>query len=138
MGTYVFERIEDMLEFFRHDSPNYDYWAEKCSAQDLDGVRKYSAELFTERVRELATDACSELDETTREQVLLEVEDRILDRAEDEQDARQSLAEFNESGIEFEDTWELRFEEFTYRYVWCCNALVWAVKQYDARKAVRG
>jgi hypothetical protein len=29
----------------------------------------------------------------------------------------------------------LRSYRWSYRYVWCCNALLWAIKQYDAEVA---
>ena len=35
----------------------------------------------------------------------------------------------------FSDCWEWRFTEYTHRFVWCCYAIAWAIKQYDAAKA---
>lgn len=134
MGTFVFQRIEDMLEFFRHDAPNLGYWAEKCVAQDREGVREYDAELLLAKARELADAATDELDEAARAEFLDELLDQ-LGAAESEQDARQRLAEFESHGISFSDTWELSFEQFTYRFAWCCHALVWAIKVYDAKRA---
>lgn len=136
MGTYVFERVTDMLEFFRHDAPNLGYWAEKCVSQDRSGVREYERECFIERARELVTEAASETEEATRAVVLELFEDHVIARADEEREARTALAEFDEHGVSFSDTWEYSFEEFTFRYAWCCHALVWAVKQYDAWKAL--
>ena len=63
MGSYVFERLPDMFEFFRTGlrdpgrlAVNLSYWSEKIVAADRDGVRKYSAKLFEDAVREV-TDA---------------------------------------------------------------------------------
>lgn len=134
MGAYLFTRVEDMLAFFRHDTPNYGYWAEKCVAQDRSGVRQYSQEQFTEKVREMAKEATEGLDGPTRAAVLEAVDSQVIEYAEDESAARSALAEFEEHGVAFFDTWELNFQEYTYRFAWCCNALVWAVKQYDAQR----
>jgi hypothetical protein len=133
MGTFVFARIDDMLAFFRHDAPNYDYWAEKCEAHDRhNGVREYSQELFRRRARELIDETIADLDGATRAAVIESFEEDVLSRAENEHDARDALADFDAHGVSLSDTRELIFEEFTYRYVWCCQALVWAIKKYDA------
>lgn len=135
MGTFVFARVEDMLTFFRRNAPSYDYWAEKVEAQDRDGVRAYDQETFLAKARELIDEAVAELDEATRAAVRDEFEEQVLNRSENDIDAHQALAEFNEHGVSFSDSWEYSFEDFTYRYAWCCNALVWAVKTYDAHRA---
>ena len=72
MGSFMFWRIEDMFEFFRHDRPNYDYWAEKVVAQDRDGLYLRG-----------------------------------------------------------------RYGNYRPRFYWCCNAILWAIKQYDAAKVVQ-
>src|ERR1700735_3901864 len=54
MGTYVFNRLEDMFEFFRSgtrgDDPklfiNLPYWGERLIAIDRDGWKKFSQETF--------------------------------------------------------------------------------------------
>jgi hypothetical protein len=37
--------------------------------------------------------------------------------------------------FQFHDTWEWDCHEYTYHFLWCCYALVWAVRQYDALTA---
>lgn len=137
MGTYVFARIEDMFEFFRHDAPNYGYWAEKCEAQDRNGgIRAYDSDRFIARARELLEERLDEIDASERDAAREAFEEGVIRLAEDERDARVALAEFDEHGVSFSDTWELNFEEYSYRFAWCCNALVWAVKKYDEYRAV--
>ncbi len=61
MGTSVFRRMPDMLEFFRNDQRKDDapdvlrinpgYWAEKCVANDGEG-KKFDENLFEQVVRE--------------------------------------------------------------------------------------
>jgi hypothetical protein len=36
--------------------------------------------------------------------------------------------------FEFTDSWEWNYREYTYRYIWCCYALAWAIKKYDEVK----
>lgn len=131
MGSFAFERVQDMLSFFRHSAPNYGYWAEKCVAQDREGVRRYSPDLFERKARELFDEVAAEMDEQTRAAVLDTFADAVLRCSENEHDARAALDEFDEHGVSFTDTWELSFNDYTYRFAWCCNALVWAVQRYD-------
>ena len=55
MGTYVFQRTQDMFAFFRKngclDSIDHGYWAEKIQAADRVGVRKFSHAKFQAMVR---------------------------------------------------------------------------------------
>lgn len=60
MGTYVFQRTNDMFGFFRKggrlDCIDHHYWAEKIQAADREGVRKFSHPKFQEMVRSWVTD----------------------------------------------------------------------------------
>ena len=50
MGTYVFQRTNDMFGFFRKggrlDGIDHHYWAEKIQAADREGVREFSQAKF--------------------------------------------------------------------------------------------
>jgi hypothetical protein len=37
-------------------------------------------------------------------------------------------------GTKFADFWECNSDEYTSRFIWCCYALSWGIKQYDATK----
>ena len=137
MGTYVFSRLRDMFEFFRGSTVgpievNLRYWAEKCQAVDRDsGIREYSPERFRERIERWLEDA--EASEECRAAVRSEV---LCHADEGESAARKAADDFAYAdGFAFTDFWEADCSEWTARYVWCCYALSWAVRQYDAVRA---
>lgn len=60
MGTYVFSRAQDMLDFFRRSAwagqPNLQYWEEKLDAGDTrTGVRAHSEQLLRQHIAEDVT-----------------------------------------------------------------------------------
>ena len=133
MGSYVFARLADMLEFFRDGRSgsiqvNLAYWAEKCQAADRDsGIKEYSAAKFREEIERWLDDG-----EATPE-CRAEARSSVLVFADEGEYAARSAAEsFEYEGFEFTDFWEADCQEWTARYVWCCFALAWAVRQYDS------
>lgn len=142
MGCFVFTRLPDMFEFFRTDrthSPqdgrklyiNRGYWAEKCVAQDRNGIKVYSAEVFHRAVLDRLKHNGERLPPGTR----AAVRDQVLSRADDgEHEAMRAAIDFEHEGFRFSDFWETDLREYTYHYVWCCYALAWAIEQYDAIK----
>lgn len=156
MGSFVFSRLDDMFQFFRKGSKenglyvNLSYWGEKLEAVDRNGResghRVYSSDKMRERVDEHVKHWVEEFDGTDTARNEFEVElryaveedvDRYLDDSEHE--ARKAVADFsvtiNDEKYEFSDTWEWCCEEYTFRYVWCCYALAWSIRQYDELKA---
>jgi hypothetical protein len=139
MGRYVFRRTSDMLEFFRwgneKDEPklhiNPSYWGEKAEAIDRNGsIREYSSEKFKKQIQEWMDEG--EFTQMARRSVGAEV----LSRADDgEREAMQAVLNFEHDGYSFQDFHEINVSEYSYRFLWCCYALAWAVKQYDAAKA---
>lgn len=141
MGTYVFERLDDMFEFFRPDQRepgelkiNKGYWAEKliaqsCHGRHVEGVRIFSADCFKENVvrwiRESGSDGRSAL--------LREVRERVFSLLDDPTGVRvmDALYEFEHNGFRFYDCWEMDSTEWDTRFVWCCYALTWGIEQYD-------
>ncbi len=135
MGTYVFSRLPDMFAFFRRPegelSINPDYWAQKCEGADkVDGIRAYDPELFRAEVAEWLDAA--EASPETRE----EVEALVLAHAEDgEVLAREAVCDFKAGdGFEFRDFHEADCRRFTFRFLWCLHAVVWGIRQWDARE----
>lgn len=131
MGTYVFSRLEDMFEFFRSRDGqlriNLSYWAEKVKAQDVRGpIEEYSPDTFRACIQEWLDD------HDATDEVREEVEDRVLAHAEDGEDmARRAADEFEHDKFRFADFFEADLMEYTFRYTWCCFAVVWGIKQYD-------
>src|SRR5512146_3138259 len=147
MGTFVFSRLLDMFKFFRSEAIsgcpriNPGYWGEKCEAADRrsGGLDEFDPELFRKIVRGRYEDYLEASEDLTREQkrsLWKAVEDRIL-CAETEFDAYDSAARFEEDGFSLTDFWEHNLRSYTFRFIWCCYAIPWAIDKYDeAKKAV--
>lgn len=155
MGTYVFTRLEDMIEFFRTDREhgtgqglkiNRSYWAEKLIAVNSNCGRdgsafEFSPEKFQRRVKEQLVSWWRD-EGLTREQrceLREEVEHQVLNRCDDgEVRARDALDEFeceiDGSTFRFRDAWEWGLTDYTYHFTWCCYALAWGVLLYDRFK----
>lgn len=137
MGCFVFSRIADMFEFFRPDEGkeglriNLGYWAEKIEARDRDGVKEYSADRFIEHVQR----RLDELEASERDRRAAKFE--VLDQAHDGSHAAYSAAMSfkGPDGTKFTDFYEYDSTEYTYRFIWCCYALAWGIRQFDASKA---
>lgn len=137
MGTFVFRRLEDMFAFFRDDRPdngklriNLGYWAEKLEAADRSGgAQQWSEDKFREVLEGYLNDedrpASPELREAVEEQVFAYLGDG-------EHESYRVASQFTHDGFSFTDLWDHDFKEYTYRFIWCCFALAWGIKQYDA------
>jgi hypothetical protein len=154
MGCYVFSRLRDMFEFFRTRPDgdkaelhiNTSYWAEKLQAVDCDGressALQFSPELFRSKVEEHFKEWVAENDITADQAAEFEesLESEVLCLSDDgEYEARKALNDLNleidGTRLQFSDTWEWKFSEYTFRFIWCCYALAWAIQKYDAAKA---
>ncbi len=135
MGTWTFRRVEDMFTFFRDDKlrVNKSYWAEKLengTHSGRDGARDFSEDLFKERLLEQLTEyyclegeRLKEVTEALQEEVLTQ---------DGKYDLLIAARDFTHKGFHF-DTCELPDgKEYTYHFVWCLYAIVWAIQQYDA------
>jgi hypothetical protein len=139
-GTFVFSRLEDMFQFFRH--PDADrridmgYWAEKCLAADRDGIKQYSKERFESAVMGRVNDHIQDenLDELEAAALRICIADDVLRHNESEYDAHRAASDFEYKGFALTDFYETDLTEFTVRFQWCCYALAWAIRQYDAAK----
>lgn len=138
MGTFVFSRVADMFEFFRAGENagdrlpiNLGYWHEKLDAIDrTDGSYKWSQEKFEQQVR-------ARLDEAEASaEVRQAAEDEVIRAPDGEYDSMRAAIDFKHDGFTFSDFWETNCHEFTYRFIWCCYAMVWGIRKYDAAKAV--
>jgi hypothetical protein len=137
MGCYVFSRLPDMFEFFRTDQKcgghlyiNLGYWAEKVQAQcKTDGVEEYSEEKFREAIEYYLSereDVTDELREAIKEEVLT--------HADSEHEAYAAVHEFSHGKFYFQDFFDHNLKDYTMRFVWCCYAIAWAIRQYDNSK----
>jgi len=159
MGTYVFQRLEDMFQFFRTDREhmrlrdgqtlaiNLGYWSEKLIA--VDGCRtggsatEFSEEKFRRVVQEYRMEWIRDHHhQTTKEQrreLWESIDDEVLTHT-DEGEHKAGMAAHNFSHrvgdrrFEFADLWDHDFTDYTYHFVWCCYALAWGIQQYDISK----
>lgn len=145
MGTYVFQRLHDMLEFFRRSENrapyrmDLRYWAEKLQAHDQnDQTREWSGEKFREEVRDFFDQhADEEWSQARRESLWTEIDEHVCSASyEDEHAAWVALRDFEHDGFYFCD-WEGDCRVWTHRFLWCCHAIEWAVSTYDAHRAER-
>lgn len=143
LGTYVFSRIEDMLQFFRAKQPrgadtiNLQYWAEKLLAVcKTDGFKEFTEDRFHEVIKNWFDSHEFESD-ADRTACWDEIEHELLPTAADGHDAALRAAlefQFHDEDI-FPDFWEADLREYTGRFVTCCYALQWAIEIYDTVKA---
>jgi hypothetical protein len=154
MGSYLFQRTEDMLTFFRTDKArirdgvtlplNVDYWKQKLLAGDQRcGVKEFSLKTFREEVLRRVTEweeaeaaefeGTDPVDSELMQQVKAEL---IQPDFQFELEARTAVDEFSPpKGCEYplQDFWVSDCQEYTYHYMWACYAIVWGIQQYDAR-----
>ncbi|TPM59018.1 hypothetical protein FJ959_09100 [Mesorhizobium sp. B2-2-4] len=136
MGTFVFSRIPDMFEFFRDRDINPGYWAEKLTAHDRHGGhREFDHDLYVECLKRDFEDWHFD-SEGDRRKAWAEIKDEwsgILHASTLEEAIRYALDwKCPVSGQEFTDFWDHTLEDYTYRFIWCCRAIIWAIKRYDA------
>lgn len=132
MGSYMFSRVADMFQFFRGPYINPGYWGEKLQAHD--GYKEFSEEILGERVREFYDEHVEghSLEDRQREVLWDEIEYQVLGASSTES-AHEALYNFNEYGLEFVDSWDWKLEDYTYQYLWACQAILWGIGKY--RKA---
>lgn len=139
MGTYVFQRTEDMFSFFRDaehkNRINLGYWHEKLDAVDRHSLSKeFDIDKFKNNVKEhvvdhLDIDSYDEMPEDKKEDI-----ERLLNSS-DEYEAVAAIRDFEADWINFYDFWENDCKEYTNKYVFACYAIVWAIEQYDKLRA---
>jgi hypothetical protein len=143
MGSFVFTRLPDMFAFFRHPQGyiNAGYWREKLVAEDRMGTLAYSPDRFREvivrRFKDWAEGWRDDYTAEERRDLRERIRDEVLSCADDgEYYAFNAAQRFEFDGeYFFAEFWESNLKEYTYQYLWCCHAIVWAIQQYDALKA---
>lgn len=144
MGSFVFARLHDMFEFFRTDRDiNPGYWAEKLMAHDRHGGHmSFSEDLYRDAIKRDFEQWSFESDED-RERAWKEIEhdwDGLLGAMPST--AHEAISRAMDyycpvSKNRFTDFWDNRVEDYSYRFIWCCYAIQWAIRQYGERKAAQ-
>lgn len=139
MGEFLFSRLPDMFEFFRARKQddarhriNPGYWAEKCEAAHLGGkgIEEFSVEKFRENAIDYAKMLLSLDDDDELPVDALEELFPILN-ADNEYECVSAIRDFDSDRFSFQDFWERENNAYTFRYIWCCLALVWAIDKFD-------
>jgi hypothetical protein len=159
MGTYVFERLADMFEFFSKEPGrlfqiDMRYWAEKVQAGDRmgrseDGIYEWDEDAFrremTEQRRRLIIQHGRGMAPEERPD-LWEAIGEVIDAAEEGQDrAMIAMHDFHYSYLpagKYSDRQYVHFDtddfprcqKYTNRFRWCCYALAWGINQYNEEK----
>ncbi len=134
MGCYIFSRLPDMFEFFRSHTDglyvNPHYWGEKVDAVDRNGpIKEYDPESFRKAVLRWLDDAEASIKVRRRAKA------EVLSRADDgHHEAVGAAMEFECDGFRFDSFYEVDVTEYSFRFLWFCYAVTWAIRKYDASK----
>ena len=152
-GSFVFQARTDMFGFFNQDYINPDYWSEKLVAKDVvKGHKEYSFEVLKENIESYIE---SHWEFTSHEQearVRAKIEKHIYSLPEVQEIKRDAYIAVDNftyklsdepnwnasvfsttrdvSLFQFDSFYEYDSDVYTYRYLWCLNAIVWGVKKY--------
>ncbi|WP_019530627.1 hypothetical protein [Dasania marina] len=131
MGTYVFSRINDMIDFFSGDGVNPGYWAEKVMAESKfgDGVSAFEADYFITETKKYLTEYFTDagtLDEESEEYF------DQLDMIGDEYEAIAWVRGIDLDGLEPSDIWVR--DQYTFHYLFACYAINFACNAYLSGK----
>ena len=151
MGCFVFKYpMPDMFSFFRSEDGwgiNPSYWEEKVCAQSMPdgGVKSYSKDKTEAKLRELLEDHkeyLAECNEPEQQEKIAAAESYVSEiittYLEGEYEAVAAIRDWDEDlagGMSFDCVSDALEEEFTSRYLFCCYAVAWAIKQYDNHHA---
>jgi hypothetical protein len=121
-GSFTFWRLRDMFEFFGEGQVNLSYWCEKLTAVNKDnGAESFSQDKLRENLLDyMEVNSVKQLsDELIR-----------VYNSESEYDFYLNLSHCDKNY----DIWEIGIKDYTYYYIWCCHAIVWAIKEYRKMK----
>ena len=138
MGDYVFNRLNDMFEFFRGKDINAGYWGEKLVAEPRDSKfgKRWSEKAFKKAIKEYLSnnlDDFADLDEEDSEkqnEVTAKIE-REIENISCEEESYEWTRDFECNDFQFEGFYEYDCTEHTHHYIWVCYAIVEAIQQYD-------
>ena len=124
-GTFVFRRVPDMFEFFRDDGGaiNPTYWGEKCVTAGKQELTEFDWDTFAKHVNDYVEDE----PDAVRDVVL----DALCSAEPDEFGAVTFIRDFDHADFSFLD-WEYDSRVYTFHFIWCLRAIVWAIQQWDA------
>lgn len=145
MGDFIFQRTNDMFGFFRPQSGYYinpGYWGEKVEAGvisefDVDTANSSVQGYLTNFLEDLDL---SDPDDREKSKQALEAVTNFISgtQGSSEFDFRNEINSWDAGdagGLELTDFFEAPTTAKTFHYIWCCYAIVHAIKLYDAYKS---
>ena len=144
MGDFIFKRTNDMFGFFRPQSGHYinpGYWGEKVEAGV---ISEFDVDTANSSVQGHLTNFLEDLDLSNPED--REKSKQALKAVNDFISGTQGSSEFDfwkeinswdadeAGGLDLTDFFESPTTKSTFHYIWCCYAIVHAIKLYDAQK----
>lgn len=131
MGSFLFARSLDMFSFFRDTGSgplhtSRDYWAQKAVAVDRNGIEKYDPCRLIDAVwgivKSMDNLNDAEKDDLVGEATSAAYDGRDLATAK----ALDTIPDLHDSLL------DVSLMRWNYHFEWCCFALPWAIRQYDA------
>lgn len=157
MGTYVFERVHDMFDFFIIDKRDFNYkkglaindhyWAEKVQAVDKhSSIMAFSNEIFAKAIIRMLEDQIEDAPVKYKKLIKKHVKEEISSVSSEEEayhvtdclswspwddgfDDAEYAFEFDNS-----DFFEYDTKDFTFAYIWNLYAIVWGIQKYNKAK----
>jgi hypothetical protein len=138
IGCYVFARLPDMFRFFRGDGINPRYWGEKLQSIERNGgYREFSEELFREAIKsDFEQWSFDDDEQKAKAWEVLQESDLGEDSTPESFDHGVRMALDYQCPItknRFNDFWDHDLQDYTFRFLWCCHAIRWAVGEVDRR-----
>jgi len=142
---YMFARLPDMFEFFRHPHSadsyyiNDSYWWEKMPHTLHDQARKYSLDAFERFVEQSAEEWREGMLPAERASLTAAIKRDILDETTeyDAEHNRQLLDDFSFESkshgytLGWSDTWEYDFQDWDYHFILALLAISKGIAMYD-------
>lgn len=150
MGTFIFERTEDMFQFFNSGinkdgeiSINSGYWEEKCqtSSNFGAGIKEFDSDKFLKHVKDDFESYFDNGESEEKNQVWEEIEDQILSVGHNENELQNAINNFDiqsyiNTKFSFECFWEHSYSKYSFHFIWCLYAIVLAIKEYNLTKKI--
>lgn len=126
MGTFVFSRIYDMVDFFKGDVVSPSYWSEKVKSESMfgKGVQSFSIEEFEGLVSDYK-------EEAIESGIQVGSSFDLLDEVEDEFSAVEFIRSFYLEGVESPCFDLPSAYTFTFHYLFACYAVNFACNKYS-------
>lgn len=131
MGTYVFQRIPDMISFVERSCMSFGYMEEKCVAADrIDGIKQFYPELIEEEFQQL------KLNHDKEDYNYIRLKDKI-EAVREEFSNYENPDDALRVGIENE-LWDSAdapdFKDYNFHFLFCLHALQWFCNELNKFK----